>query len=469
MMRESYGSIAGFPAEAAREPAMLTKIVSTFLAHPKSGTKDLAVLQAALDVVDVGIVLLNRDLEATYINPAFRRLWKLPDEKADSRPPFVALMYHGRDTGAYELNGENLNTYVARRVAQLKVGDPDPLDIRLNSGEVVRYQCTVLPEGRRMLTYTYVTDIVRHGDDLELFRSALDGAEEGILILDRDLRAQFMNRSLRKLWGLSDELADSKPRYSDLVGDARFSGAYGISPEELEKYIAERIKWARQGNSAPVDIRLGDGRIIRARCSVLPNNARMLTYNEITDLVRHAEQLQLLATVDSLTGVYNRRQFFALASIEWDRFKRYYRPLSALVIDIDVFKTVNDTYGHEAGDRAIIQLTRICEQVKRQSDILARMGGEEFIILLPETDQAQAMLAAERLRQAIAETPIWISKDASIKITISVGVAEANASMPAVGTLINLADEALYSAKAAGRNQVALGARKQEDIANAAE
>ena len=448
---------------------MLTQLVSTLLTNAKSEPKELMVLRAALDVVDVGIVLLNRELEATYINRAFRRLWQLSDEKADSRPPFVALMYHGRDTGAYELNGENLNTYVARRVSQLKAGNSDPLDIRLNSGEVVRYQCTVLPEGRRMLSYTYVTDIVRHADELEMFHSGLDSAEEGILILDQGLRAQFMNRSLRKLWGLSDELADSKPNYAELVGDARFSGAYDVSSEELESYIARRIKWARQGDAVPVDIRLGDGRIIRSRCSILPNNARMLTYNEITDLVRHAEQLELLATVDSLTEVYNRRQFFALASVEWDRFKRYHRPLSALMIDIDHFKKVNDTHGHETGDRAIIQLARICEQVKRQTDILARMGNEEFIILLPETDRAQAMLAAERLRRAVAETPIWISEDVSIHITISVGVAEASVSMPAVGMLIKWADEALYRAKASGRNCVAQAVGRQEELAHAAE
>jgi PAS domain-containing protein len=122
---------------------------------------ELSTLQAALDVVPFGIVVLDAEMRAQVINRAFRKMWRLPDAKADSKPAFVALMYHGRDTRAYDVPASRLDAYVAERVAYVKSGNPTPLDVRLASGDVIRFQCTVLPGCGRMLTYTDVTDIVR--------------------------------------------------------------------------------------------------------------------------------------------------------------------------------------------------------------------------------------------------------------------------------------------------------------------
>ena len=122
-------------------------------------------LSAALDQVDIGIVLLDSDTRAEFINRAFRRYFSLSDEKADSKPPFIALMYHGRDTGAYELPEEELSAFIAARTEMMRVGDSTPININLTSGEVLRFSCTALPDGGRMLSYTPVTDLVRHNDD----------------------------------------------------------------------------------------------------------------------------------------------------------------------------------------------------------------------------------------------------------------------------------------------------------------
>ena len=123
-------------------------------------------LSAALDRVDIGIVLLDSDTRAEFINRAFRDYFSLPDEKADSKPPFIALMYHGRDTGAYELPEEELSAFIARRTEMMRSGDSTPININLADGQVLRFSCTALPDGGRMLSYTPVTDLVRHGDDL---------------------------------------------------------------------------------------------------------------------------------------------------------------------------------------------------------------------------------------------------------------------------------------------------------------
>jgi PAS domain-containing protein len=122
-------------------------------------------LTAALDQIDIGVVLLDSDTRAEFINRAFRDYFSLPDEKAESKPPFIALMYHGRDTGAYELPKEELSDFIAQRMALMRAGDQTPITINLRDGRVLRFSCTALPDGGRMLSYTPVTDLVRHTDD----------------------------------------------------------------------------------------------------------------------------------------------------------------------------------------------------------------------------------------------------------------------------------------------------------------
>ena len=122
-------------------------------------------LSAALDQVDIGIVLLDSDTRAEFINRAFRQYFSLSDEKADSKPPFIALMYHGRDTGAYELREEELSAFIAQRTEMMRAGDSTPININLADGKVLRFSCTALPDGGRMLSYTPITDLVRQTDD----------------------------------------------------------------------------------------------------------------------------------------------------------------------------------------------------------------------------------------------------------------------------------------------------------------
>src|SRR5438128_8559180 len=122
-------------------------------------------LASALDEIDIGVVLLDSDTRAEFINRAFRDYFALPDEKADAKPPFIALMYHGRDIGAWELPEEELGAFIARRTELMRVGDSTPININLADGQVLRFSCTVLPDGGRMPSYTAVTDLVRHTDD----------------------------------------------------------------------------------------------------------------------------------------------------------------------------------------------------------------------------------------------------------------------------------------------------------------
>ena len=141
-------------------------------------------LSAALDQVDIGIVLLDAETRAEFINRAFRRYFSLPDAKADSEPPFIALLYHGRDTRAHALPEDELNAYVARRMEMVRIGDSTPINIRLANGKVLRFSCTALPDGGRMLSYTPVTELIRAAD--EPAKDDSDEAEDYLSL--RDLR-----------------------------------------------------------------------------------------------------------------------------------------------------------------------------------------------------------------------------------------------------------------------------------------
>jgi diguanylate cyclase (GGDEF)-like protein len=171
------------------------------------------------------------------------------------------------------------------------------------------------------------------------------------------------------------------------------------------------------------------------------------------DNTRLFGELQRLAIMDELTGLYNRRHFFEVARLEFDRARRYRRPLSIIMADIDHFKQVNDRLGHLVGDQVLRVVSNRCVENMRDSDVVGRYGGEEFIVLLPETGPEGALQSAERLRMAIAESPI-VARGESVRVTISIGLASLDANCTDLDHLIMLADESLYAAKARGRNIV---------------
>ena len=162
---------------------MRQRLLGTFAAERRSHATAVR-LSAALDQVDIGIVLLDAETRAEFINRAFRDYFALPDQIADGKPPFIALMYHGRDTGAFELPEDELGTFIAQRMEMVRTGDATPINIALRSGDVLRFVCTALPDGGRMLSYTPVTDLVRHTDApsrADYYRSLRDPTARGLI------------------------------------------------------------------------------------------------------------------------------------------------------------------------------------------------------------------------------------------------------------------------------------------------
>jgi|YNPNPStandDraft_1061719.scaffolds.fasta_scaffold00383_15 diguanylate cyclase (GGDEF)-like protein len=167
------------------------------------------------------------------------------------------------------------------------------------------------------------------------------------------------------------------------------------------------------------------------------------------------ERLQELATMDSLTGLSNRRHFFEMAEQAFERARRYRGLLSALMLDVDHFKKVNDLYGHSVGDQVLQEVGRLCRQNMRRVDIIGRYGGEEIAFVMPETGIEEARVAAERLRQMI-EKYSFETQAGALSVTVSIGVAGLREEDSALHFLLDRADQALYQAKQGGRNRVAV-------------
>ena len=170
--------------------------------------------------------------------------------------------------------------------------------------------------------------------------------------------------------------------------------------------------------------------------------------NSVNDIIKSSY-------CDYLTGVQNRRGFYEAANIEFERYNKRPRPLSLLIIDADFFKKINDTYGHSAGDEVLKHLSHSLQQCVRDMDVVARLGGEEFGVLLPSSDITVASKIAERMRELIANSELKIDGHV-IRYTVSIGVTTFNQYVTGIDMLMKIADQALYESKHNGRNRVTL-------------
>ncbi len=234
----------------------------------------------------------------------------------------------------------------------------------------------------------------------------------------------------------------------DALDDPRFADSPLVTgPPQIRSY-------------AGIPLRTPEGYNVGSLCA-MDTQARAFTPAEIAILTNFANivtdelELRMVAQVDFLTGALTRRGFVEQAEREIARATRYHRPSTIVMLDVDHFKSVNDTYGHAAGDQVLHQLADLAQLTLRPSDVFGRLGGEEFALLLPETGGDEAVVAAERLRQAIAAHVIHLPDGRTLRITASFGVA-ALAAETSVAAWLERADTMLYAAKAGGRNQTRL-------------
>lgn len=280
-----------------------------------------------------------------------------------------------------------------------------------------------------------------------------DNAPIGYLTLDKEGHVKRVNRALVDLVGYKKREMVGNMRLTDLLADPD-----AIDLEKLESGD-QQLNCIKQRRLSLKD---KEGNIIPSICSFTPrfngSGALVLSRCSVQDFSEQAEledALKEQARTDPLTGVYNRRYFWELATQELSRKGAESSPVSVLLLDIDHFKSINDTYGHTDGDTALVSLTHSCAEKLRKSDILARFGGEEFVVLLPGANLDEALQKAEEIRSHIASISVRLSNDAVLQMTVSIGVATmVERDIDELDDLLNLADTRLYQAKDAGRNRV---------------
>jgi diguanylate cyclase (GGDEF)-like protein len=250
-----------------------------------------------------------------------------------------------------------------------------------------------------------------------------------------------------------------------------FSGAVdawekSLHPDDRERSDREVQDALSGGKPFDTEFRVvwpnGEVRHIKAVAKVFWDEngkpLRMLGTNlDITERKLLEDELKRQVKTDFFTGLNSRSHFIEQGELELSRSIRYENPLSIFMLDIDFFKQVNDSHGHKMGDTVLKKLAEVCGNTLRDVDIVGRLGGEEFAILLPETDMNDAKDVAERLRNAIASAKVPLSTgDQPLQFTVSIGLASLASKDDNLDVLLNLADKALYEAKNSGRNRVCI-------------
>jgi diguanylate cyclase (GGDEF)-like protein len=180
------------------------------------------------------------------------------------------------------------------------------------------------------------------------------------------------------------------------------------------------------------------------------------THADVTERKSLEEAVARQAQIDYLTGAFNRGHFMERAELELGRAVRYGNELSIFMMDIDFFKQINDRHGHKVGDSVLKKLAEVCQVTLRANDIFGRLGGEEFAVLLPETDKTSAVEVAERFREAIAHAKVPLEGGLPVQFTVSIGVTSMSPMDGSMDELLHIADTALYDAKNSGRNKVCI-------------
>lgn len=295
----------------------------------------------------------------------------------------------------------------------------------------------------------------------DLLQQLVSGAAQGVWVLDGQGRTLFCDELARRL-GEASGLFD--PQAADNL-IARLWSLLGQSAAELElptesapeRWVSVQLRplLGADGEAAGSLLLLRDISEQRRQSQEITQLQEELARRtlERTRLQQVVSELTELSLRDSLTGLFNRRALGERLVEELSRARRYGAPLSLMMVDIDDFKRVNDTHGHAIGDVVIGHVARLLARDRRVSDIVARFGGEELVLLLPHTPLEGALALADRLRELVAHTP-YRTLDAHEHVTVSVGVAAYEHAMREPEQLLEAADRALYRAKREGKNRV---------------
>jgi diguanylate cyclase (GGDEF)-like protein/PAS domain S-box-containing protein len=285
-------------------------------------------------------------------------------------------------------------------------------------------------------------------------RSIFDSSSEGIITIDTDQKIKTINEAAMNIFGYSSDEAVGQTM--DILIPERFRARH---PHYVRQFHDSEEITRPMENRIEITGRRKDGSEFMAEVAIAKVDAgtdlELAAFvRDVSEHMRLMDELHLRASTDPLTGLYNRRHMFEAAAKELNRAMRFGHPASVVLIDLDDFKGINDTFGHLIGDKVLREVSSVCQHQIRQSDIIARWGGEEFLLLLPETDGVGAMRFAERLQEGLKR----IQKDApeleARRVTASIGIAAHRDEDDSFEAMVRRADEAMYTAKNTGKNKI---------------
>ena len=291
----------------------------------------------------------------------------------------------------------------------------------------------------------------------ERYRFVLEGSELGFW--DWDIVSNTVERNARwaAMLGYSaQEIQDTTQQWTDFIYPADRERAWRSISDVLEgRSDNHKLEYRMLHKDGSIRWILDQAKVMKVSIEGRPQ--RMCgTHTDITERKNLELELEKNAKTDFLTGLVNRRHFMDLANKELQRAIRFGNPMSILMVDVDNFKRINDTYGHESGDDVLKMFSDLCRSTFREIDVVGRIGGEEFAVVLPEATSHQAIEAAERLRAKIASSKTPSAQNLAIEFTVSVGVVSLSPGFDSLDVMLSHADKALYNAKNTGRNRVSV-------------
>ncbi len=303
-----------------------------------------------------------------------------------------------------------------------------------------------------------VPDAEPAGPDLSMVDSTvLAHIGIGVVLLDPQGFVTHANDKAAGLLGVPTALLQEGASFDAVVKLAQRQD--GLAPSDT-RLLSPSAGVAGGEASKRCDLTVTGGGIVEMRSTPLPDGGSIRTLTDVGHDRQMLAELHRQAATDPLTGVANRRYFLSRFQREIDRHKRYATDIALLIMDIDHFKVINDRHGHAIGDAALKAISLTSLSSLRKVDLLGRIGGEEFGVLLPKTRIETAVIVAERLRHAIAACPVRIGSNESVYVTASIGVAAIRPTDDEPEPIMVRADSALYRAKEAGRNRVCIDPRQ---------
>ena len=436
-----------------------------------------AMFQTTLDWMDQGIMMINAERIVEVCNKRALDLLELPAELMAARPAFADVLAHQWQMSEFRHAPEDVRKFIE---AGGLLDTAQTYERRRPNGRYIEVRSVPLAGGGVVRTYTDTTDrkIAEHSlvESEKRFRAVFSALSEGVVLQDRESKVLASNSSAARILGMTAEELAAR-HFTPEAGSATRENGESFPDDEHPSLVALRLGRAVHGEV--MGLKRHDGSQIWISINAEPLFSEAATepyavvcsFEDITERKAFEQRLLAQSMTDALTRVANRRRFLEVAEIEIDRARNTGAPISFLMLDIDHFKRVNDSFGHDAGDDVLRAISAELGARIRTSDCLARMGGEEFAVLLPGTPLAHAARVAQALCDSVRGLTIASRGEVTIRITISAGVATFAVDDSGYEDVMRRADHALYAAKSEGRDCVrveASGGLAIESLAPAA-